>query len=113
MCCLHIGIVRHAPFYFAANGNSGFCAETEFLRPIDDRIRAGLDSDLIKPSVAGFGQGLNEIQEAAIAFFPIVKGEVPDLDRWDALILFTRCYRSAFQRGDADGDFEGRSGRVG
>src|SRR4026208_2212450 len=102
MCCLHIGVVRHASFDFAANRNSGFCAEAEFLRPIDDRIRAGLDSDLIEPSVAGFSQGLNEIQEAAIGLLPIVKDEISDLDRRDALILFTRCYRTAFQRGDTD-----------
>src|SRR5436305_14751007 len=107
MCCLVIGVVIHPAYYSAAYRNSGVRAEAEFLRPIDDRIRAGLDSDLIKPSVARFSQGLNKIQEAAIAFFPIVKGNVPDLDRWYALILFTWCYRSAVQRGDVDDDLEG------
>src|SRR5689334_11626874 len=107
MCCLHIGVVRHASFDFAANRNSGLRAEAEFLRPIDNRIGAGLNSDLIEPSVTGFGQRLNKIQEAAIGLLPVVKDDISDLDRWDTLILLARYYRSTLQGSDSDGDLEG------
>ena len=52
---LHVLVVRHTAFYFAAQRNAALGAETEPLRPVDDRLRARLDSDLIKPGVARFG----------------------------------------------------------
>ena len=80
MCCFHIGVVRNAAFHLAANRYSAFGAEAESLCPIDDRLSAGLYTHLVEPGIARFGQGLNEIEEATIAFLPIVKRQVTDLD---------------------------------
>src|SRR4029077_4711323 len=105
--CFHIGIVGHATFYLAANWDPAFGAETKSLRPIDDRVSAGLDPDLVEPGIARFGEGLDEIEETTIGFLPIVKGQVTDLDRWDALILLARGNRAAFQCRDPNGNLEG------
>src|SRR5262249_28663183 len=98
---------RHAAFRFGAQWNSGFGAETELERPVDDRLCAGLYSNLIKPGVARLGQGLDKIQRALIALFPIVKRDVTDLDRRDALIKIARAHHPGLECGDSDRDFEG------
>src|ERR1700726_2048218 len=106
---LHIIVVRDPTFDFATQGNSALRAKTELQRPLDNRFRAGFDSDLIKPGVARFGESLDEIQSAAVPLFPIVEGQVPDLDRGHALIKILRFNGAGFERGDAHGDFECRS----
>src|SRR2546423_3226166 len=113
MCCFHIGIVRHAAFHLAANWNPAFGAEAQSLCPIDDRLSAGLYPDLVEPGIARFGKSLDEIEETTIAFLPIVKRQVTDLDRWYTLILLAGCNRAAFQCGDAHSNLEGRAWRVG
>src|SRR6266480_7349410 len=113
MCCFHIGIVRHAAVYLAANGNPAFGPEAQSLCPIDDRLSAGLYSNLVEPGIARFREGLDEIEETTIAFLPIVKRQIANLDRWDALILLAGSNRAAFQCRDADRNLEGRAGRVG
>ena len=50
----HVLVVRHTAFDFAAQRNAALRAEAKPLRPVDNRFRAGLDSDLIKPRVARF-----------------------------------------------------------
>ena len=67
-------------FRLAVNRNPAFGAEAESLCPIDDRLSAGLYPDLVEPSIARFGKSLDEIDETTIAFLPIVKGQVTDLD---------------------------------
>src|SRR2546430_1390818 len=113
MGCFHIGIVRHAAFHLAANWNAAFGAEAQSLCPIDDGVSTGLYSNLVEPGVARFGQGLDEIEETTVAFLPIVKGQVTNLDRWDALILLAGGNRTAFQCRDADSNLEGRPWGIG
>src|SRR5438046_9056249 len=98
----------YSSFCFLANRDSAFGSETKSLRPIDNRVSASLYSDLVEPCVARFGEGLDEIEETTIAFLPIVKGQVTNLDRWDTLILLAGSNRAAFQCRDADGNVEGR-----
>ena len=80
MRCFHVLVVRHAAFYFTAQRNAALRAKAKLQRPINDRFGAGLDSDLIKPGVARFGQRLDEIQRSAIGLFPIVESDVANLD---------------------------------
>src|SRR5438045_9721528 len=95
-------------FCFPANRDSAFDAETKSLRPIDNRVSASLYSDLVEPCVARFGEGLDEIEETTIAFLPIVKGQVTNLDRWDTLIFLAGSNRASFQCRDAEGKLGGR-----
>src|ERR1700730_13519035 len=106
MCCFHIRVVRHATFRIAAYRDPAFGAEAQSLCPIDNRLSAGLYSNLVKPGIARFGEGLDEIEETTIAFLPIVEGQIADLDLWHALILLARGNRAAFQCRDADGNLE-------
>ena len=48
------------PFDFAPERNAALHAKAKFLRPIKNRFRARLDSDLIEPRVARFGERLHE-----------------------------------------------------
>ena len=68
---LHVFVVRDPAFSLAAQRNAAFGAKAELQSPIDDRPRAGLDPNLIKPCVAGFCERLDEIQGAAIVFFQL------------------------------------------
>src|SRR5205085_12347530 len=45
----HVLMVRHAPLHFAAQRDAALGAKAKPQRPIDDRLRAGFDADLIKP----------------------------------------------------------------
>ena len=71
-----------------------------------------LDPDLIKPCVARFGKRLNKIQRAAIGFFPIVESDVANLNCRNAFISIFRLDGMAFERGDSNGNLEGRSRRI-
>ena len=108
----HELVVRHAPVYFAAQRNSRPAAEPKSLRPLNDRLRPGLDSDLIKPGVARFRHRLHEIERAAIGLLPIVKNHVADLDRRDAIVFLIGTNGAALERGNSDRDLEGRSRRI-
>ena len=77
---LHVLIVRNASFDLAANRDSAFRAKPELECPIDNRLRTRSDADLVKPGVARFRQRLDKVERAAVAFFPVVKGHVADLD---------------------------------
>src|SRR5436309_10560465 len=113
MCCFHIRVVRNATFHLAADWNPAFGAEAQSLCPIDNRLSAGLYSNLVKPGIARFGEGLDEIEETTIAFLTIVEGQITNLDRWDTLILLAGSNRAAFQCRDADGNLEGRPWGIG
>src|SRR5207245_6875490 len=78
----------------------------------NDRLGAGLDSNLIKPCIARFGQRLDEIQRAAIALFPIVESDIANLNCRDAIKSIIWTHRGAFERGDADRNFKRRSWRI-
>src|SRR4029077_17745990 len=97
---------------FAAQRDAALRAETELERPFDDRLRAGLDADLIKPGVARLRQRLHKIERTLIAFFPIVKGEVANLNSRDALIKIVRTNRAGLKRGNSDCDLKGRARRI-
>ena len=77
---LHVLIVRNAPFDLAANRDSAFRTKSELEGPIDNRLRTGLDADLVEPGVARFCQRLDKIEGATVAFFPIVKSDIADLN---------------------------------
>ena len=109
----HVFIVRDASFRFAPQRNSALCAKTEFERPIDNRRGADLNADLIKPGVARFCQRLDKIERTAVAFFPIVKGEIADLNSRDALIEIVRVNRAGFERSDSNRNFESRTRWIG
>ena len=68
------------------NGIPHLAPKPELERPMDNRFRAGLDPHLIKPGVARLGQGLDEVERAAVFLFPIVKRQISDLDGRDALV---------------------------
>src|SRR5438034_10840671 len=108
----HVFLVRHASIGFAAQRNSAFRSETEPLRPVNDRFCAGLDSDLVKPGVARFGQRLNKVHRAAVALLPVMKRQIPDLDRWDALELIARLDCAGLERGQTNRDLKDRSWRI-
>ena len=106
---LHVLIVRNASFDLASNWDSAFRAKPELECPIDNWLRAGPDADLVKPGVTGFRQRLDKIERAAVAFFPIVKSDVADLDRGHALILILGGNGAALQGRNTDRNFESRS----
>src|SRR5206468_561231 len=78
--CLHVFVVWHTTFHLAAQRDAALCAKAKLQRPLDDRFGASLDSCLVKPSVARFGERLDKVQSASIAFFPIVIGKVANLN---------------------------------
>src|SRR5207249_4030175 len=110
--CFHVFVVRDASFRFAAQRDPALRAETELERPLDDRLRAGLNADLIKPRVARLSKRLDKIERALIAFFPIVKGEVANLNSRDALIKIVRTNGAGLERRDSNCDLEGRARRI-
>ena len=112
VCRLHVFVVGHASFHLAPQRDAALRAKAQLERPINDRRGAGFDSDLIKPRVARFGERLNKIQSAAIAFFPVVKREIADLDGRHAFVGVVRSDRTAFQRRDTDRDLKCRSWRI-
>src|SRR4029453_18298962 len=71
-----------------------------------------LDSGLIEPGVAGFGQSLNEIQGTAVAFFPVVKSDIANLDCRHAFEAIIGMNGAALECGDTYRDFECRSWRI-
>src|SRR6202011_5358293 len=109
---LHVFVIRHPAFDFAAQGDSAFSSKSQFECPIDNRSCASLDSDLVKPSVARFGQRLDEIQRSAIFLFPVVKSDVADFDSGNAFVEVVRCDRAAFQSGNTYRNLESRPGRI-
>src|SRR4029077_16240011 len=80
--------------------------------PINDRFGASLDSGLIEPGVTRFGERLNKIERAAIAFFPVVIGQVTNLNGRNAFKSIVRSHSAALERGDAYRDFKRRSRRI-
>ena len=102
----HVFVVRHATFRFAAQRNPAFRTEAESQCPVDDRLRAGLDSNLIKPGIARLRECLHEIERALIALFPIVKRKVADLNSGDALIKIVRTNGTSLECRNSDRDFE-------
>src|SRR5262249_22335465 len=107
MSRFHVVISRNSAFRFAAEWNSALGSKSKVIRPFNNRLRAGLDSNLIKPGIARFGQGLDEIQRASVSFFPVVKSDIPNLDTGDAFVEIVRRDRAAFESGDSYGDLKG------
>ena len=91
---LHVLIVRHTSFDFAPQRDAAFHAKAQSLRPIENRVRARLDSDLIEPRVARFSECLDKIQRTTIRLFPVVKDGVADLERRHAVEFFVRSNRA-------------------
>ena len=113
MSHFHVFVVRDASFRFAPQRNPTLRAETELERPINDRLGANLNADLVEPGIARFCQRLDKIERTAVAFFPIVKGEIADLNSRDALIEIVRVNRAGFERSDSNRNFESRARWIG
>ncbi len=90
--CVEAGVVAHAAFFaevffgggdtwgFVAEGESRFCAEAELGGVVHDERAAEAHAYAIEPGVAGFGEGFDEGEVAAIGTFVVFEGAVSDFE---------------------------------
>ena len=109
----HVVIVGDVSLRLGLERNAGSLAESKPVCPEDDVGCADLEAHLNEPGVARLGERLDEIELSDIVFFPVVEGEVPDVDGLRTAVGILGREFPRLESGHSHIGLEGRSRRVG